>query len=123
MTMDRREIFKENFERSFTWIEGFMRNVRRYGDHTAIFTPSTGERLSYSRLNARVNRLANALLECGLQKGDVVMYLLHNCSEFVLCYVAPQKIGAINCPINYYMSAGEIICQLIIRPCLKIAVH
>lgn len=108
MTMDRREIFKENFESSFTWIEGFMRNVRRYGDHTAIFTPSTGERLSYSRLNARVNRLANALLECGLQKGDVVMYLLHNCSEFVLCYVAPQKIGAINCPINYYMSAGEI---------------
>ena len=70
--MERREIFKENFESSFTWIEGFMRNVRRYGDHTAIFTPATGERLSYRQLNARVNRLANALLECGLQKGDVI---------------------------------------------------
>ena len=106
--MDSRGNFKEIFESRFTWIEGFMRNVRRYGDQPAVFTPATGEKLSYSELNARVNRLANALLECGLHKGDVVMYLLHNSSEFVLCYIAPQKIGAINCPVNYYMSSGEI---------------
>lgn len=108
MTMDRKEIFRETFESSFTWAEGFMRNVRRYGDSPAIFTPATGERLSYRQLNAKVNRFANALLDCGLGKGDIVMYLLHNSTEFVLCYIAPQKIGAINCPVNYYMSAGEI---------------
>ena len=106
--MDSKGNFKEIFESRFTWIEGFMRNVRRYGDQPAVFTPATGEKLSYAELNARVNRLANALLECGLHKGDVVMYLLHNSSEFVLCYIAPQKIGAINCPVNYYMSSGEI---------------
>lgn len=108
MTMDRKEIFKETFESNFTWIEGFMRNVRRYGDRPALFTPATGERFTYRQLNAKVNRLANALQESGVRHGDMVMYLLHNSAEFVLCYIAPQKLGAVNCPINYYMSAGEI---------------
>ena len=85
-----------------------MRNVRRYGDRPALFNPLDGTRLSYAGLNERVNRLANALQESGIGKGDVVMYMMHNSIPFVLCYIAPQKLGAVNCPINYYMSAGEI---------------
>ena len=85
-----------------------MRNVRRYGDRPALFSPLDGTRLSYAGLNERVNRLANALQESGIGKGDVVMYMMHNSIPFVLCYIAPQKLGAVNCPINYYMSAGEI---------------
>lgn len=106
--MNENQIFKKNFESSFSWVEGFMRNVRRYGDRPALFNPLDGTRLSYAGLNERVNRLANALQESGIGKGDVVMYMMHNSIPFVLCYIAPQKLGAVNCPINYYMSAGEI---------------
>ena len=106
--MNENQIFKKNFESSFSWVEGFMRNVRRYGDRPALFSPLDGTRLSYAGLNERVNRLANALQESGIGKGDVVMYMMHNSIPFVLCYIAPQKLGAVNCPINYYMSAGEI---------------
>ena len=106
--MNENQIFKKNFESSFSWVEGFMRNVRRYGDRPALFSPLDGTRLSYAGLNEGVNRLANALQESGIGKGDVVMYMMHNSIPFVLCYIAPQKLGAVNCPINYYMSAGEI---------------
>ena len=106
--MNENQIFKKNFESSFSWVEGFMRNVRRYGDRPALFSPLDGTRLSYVGLNERVNRLANALQESGIGKGGVVMYMMHNSIPFVLCYIAPQKLGAVNCPINYYMSAGEI---------------
>ncbi|MBO8479835.1 MAG: AMP-binding protein [Bacteroidetes bacterium] len=106
--MDRKEIFKNNFESSFTWIEGFMRNVRRYGDQTALSCPPGGLKYSYRELNSEVNRLACALQDKGVRKGDVVMYMLHNSVQFVLCYIAPQKLGAVNCPVNYYLSAGEL---------------
>lgn len=106
--MDRKEIFKNNFESSFTWIEGFMRNVRRYGDQTALSCPPGGLKYSYRELNSEVNRLASALQDKGVRKGDVVMYMLHNSVQFVLCYIAPQKLGAVNCPVNYYLSAGEL---------------
>ena len=106
--MDRKAIFKEVFESSYTWIEGFMRNVRRCGNSYALCSPATGRRLTYKELNSRVNQLSNALLKNGVGHGDVVMYIFHNCEEFVLCYIAPQKLGAVNSPINYYLSPGEI---------------
>ena len=106
--MDRKAIFKNNFESSFTWIEGFMRNVRRYGDQTALSCPPGGLKYSYRELNSEVNRLACALQDKGVRKGDVVMYMLHNSVQFVLCYIAPQMLGAVNCTVNYYLSAVEL---------------
>ena len=100
--------FQENFETSYTYIEGFMRNVRRRGDSPALTVPATGEQMTYKELNREVNLFANALQSSGVHKGDVIMYMLRNSIEFVLCYLAPQKLGAINCPINYHQSAGEI---------------
>ena len=33
--------FRAVFERSFTWISGFLRNVRRFGEKTAVLTLQT----------------------------------------------------------------------------------
>ncbi|WP_256131027.1 class I adenylate-forming enzyme family protein [Anaerovorax odorimutans] len=100
-------MFKETFETSFTYLNGFMRNVSRFADRPALFDPETEKRWSYAELNQDVNRLANALAEDGIRKNDVIMYQLANCAEFVFCYLAPQKIGAINSPINYRLAPGE----------------
>lgn len=100
--------FKEMFEREYTWISGFMRNVDRYGGKDAMIFPVTGEKWTYSELNAVVNKFANALLESGISKGDVIMYQLLNCPVFAFSYVASHKLGTVNCPINYRLSAGEI---------------
>lgn len=101
------KMFKEIFEFEFTYINGFLRNVHRFADKTALRSPLTEYSWTYKQLNRDVNKLANALLTEGIKKNDVVMYQLLNCAEFVFCYLAPQKIGAINSPINYRLSPGE----------------
>ena len=100
-------MFKETFEKEFTYAEGFKRNTHRYSDNKALTCPIRKETWTYSQLDGEANRLAHALIEDGVGKNDVVMYQLHNCSEFVFLYLAPQKIGAINCPINFRLSYGE----------------
>ena len=99
--------FRAVFERSFTWISGFLRNVRRFGEKTAVIDPASGRTWTYAALNRDANRLANALLAAGVGPGDVVLYQLYNSPQFVLSYLAPQKLGAINEPANFNLAAGE----------------
>lgn len=100
-------MFKDTFENEFTYIEGFRRNTHRYKNNRALTCPIRKKSWTYSELDAEANRLAHALLEDGAGKRDVIMYQLYNCAEFVFLYIAPQKIGAINCPINFRLSYGE----------------
>ena len=46
-------MFKETFETSFTYLQGFMRNVRRYGSKTAMFDPEINKSWTYKELNKR----------------------------------------------------------------------
>ncbi|WP_027724548.1 class I adenylate-forming enzyme family protein [Tuberibacillus calidus] len=101
-------MFKDTFENEFTYINGFLRNVHRFRNRPALTDPSTGRTWTYEALNKEVNRLSHALLDDGVKKNDVVMYALFNSPEFVFSYLAPQKIGAINCPINFRLSPGEM---------------
>jgi acyl-CoA synthetase (AMP-forming)/AMP-acid ligase II len=101
------EMFKETFENEFTYLNGFLRNVHRFGERIALTCPQRNRSWSYPQLNIECNRLAHALMADGVKQQDVVMYQLFNCAEFVFLYLAPQKIGAINCPINFRLSYGE----------------
>lgn len=101
-------MFKETFEHEFTWLSGFMRNVRRFGDKTALIDPSEKKIWTYSELNKDVNKFANAMKARGVKKNDAVLYLLPNSPQFVFSYIAPQKIGAITCPANFKLAPGEI---------------
>ena len=100
--------FRDVFEHEFTYLNGFMRNVSRFADHPAMLCPLTGREWTYRTLNADANRLAHALQADGVGRNDVVMYMLLNSAEFVFCYLAAQKVGAVNCPVNYRQAAGEI---------------
>ncbi len=100
--------FQEQFETQYTYINGFMRNVMRYADRPALYDVQTDQSFTYQQLNANVNRLARALQADGVGNGDVVVMLLRNCAEFVFCYLATQKIGAVSCPMNYLQAYGEM---------------
>ena len=102
------KMFTETFEREYTWLNGFMRNVRRYGSHTALIDPLTERQWDYSQLNSEANRLADALKKDGVGKNDVVMSVLVNCPEFCFSYIGPRKIGAILNLANFKLSSGEL---------------
>ncbi|MDR3555183.1 MAG: AMP-binding protein [Syntrophobacteraceae bacterium] len=99
--------FRTIFEREFTYLNGFLRNTHRYANRTALTCPIRAISWNYADIDKQVNKLAHALLMDGVGKSDVVMYQLFNCAEFVFLYLAPQKIGAIDCPINFRLSYGE----------------
>lgn len=102
------EAFRQQFENGYTWRNGFLRNVARFGDREALIEPESGTVWTYTQLNAEANRFSHALLRAGLQKGDVVMVQLHNCPEFVFAYLACHKTGMVFCPVNFRLSAKEI---------------
>lgn len=101
-------MFINTFEHEYTWLNGFMRNVRRYGKRNALMDPATERVWNYTQLNREVNKLAHALRQDGVGKNDVVMSVLANCPEFCFTYIGPRKIGAIVNLANYKLSFGEL---------------
>ena len=101
-------MFIDTFEHEYTWLNGFLRNVRRYPENTAVLDPETGVTLNYNELNQAANALAHALKGDGVGKNDVVMTAIRNCPAFAVTYIAPRKLGAILQPANYNLAPGEL---------------
>jgi carnitine-CoA ligase len=59
-----------------------------------------GPWLSYGQVNARTNRVANALLARGLEKGQSVSVLLPNCEDFLPVWYGILKAGGVMSSIN-----------------------
>ena len=66
---------------------------------------NTGLRLTYAALNERCNRIANAFVLDGVEKGERVGLLLMNSAEFMETYFALGKIGAVVVPLNWRLVA------------------
>ncbi len=66
-----------------------------------------GNRFSFQDLYDRVNRLSNALMNLGVQKGDKVAMLQVNCNQCVEVYLATAKLGAVYVPLNFRAKADE----------------
>ncbi|MFQ5945876.1 MAG: AMP-binding protein, partial [Anaerolineae bacterium] len=68
-------------------------SAERYPDRTAaVFL---GARLPYRQLADLTDRLAAALHDLGVSKGDRVSLLLPNCPQFLMAYYATLKLGAV----------------------------
>ena len=100
-------MFIDTFEHEYTWLNGFMRNVRRFSGKVSLIDPETDRLWTYQALNCEANKLANALQASGIQKNDVVMIALRNSPEFCFSYIAPRKIGAILLASNFNLAGGE----------------
>ena len=74
----------------------------------ALFELDTGVRYSYAELNERANRAGNWLLKQGVQMGDRVSILAHNCIAYFDIFFACGKIGAIFTPLNWRLTANEL---------------
>ncbi|MBE9214579.1 long-chain-fatty-acid--CoA ligase [Plectonema cf. radiosum LEGE 06105] len=67
-----------------------------------------GKYLTYKHLNQMVNRAANALSELGMKRGERIGLFLPNIPEFIISYLAIQKIGAIAVSINISLQEDEV---------------
>lgn len=65
-------------------------------------------RLTFSELDAVIDRTAAALADLGMVKGDRLAILSHNCWQFPVLSFAAAKLGVILVPINFMLGAEEI---------------
>ena len=82
------------------------RNALRHGRKAALVS-DTGA-VTWAELDGRVNRLANALLALGMQRGDRVAVLLGNCPEYFELYFACARRGLIVVPLNYRLTISDL---------------
>jgi acyl-CoA synthetase (AMP-forming)/AMP-acid ligase II len=99
-----------------TLIDLFLDNVEHSADAMAVVDPpnraalTAGEplRLTYAQAKTATDRLADALLEAGVGKDDVVMVQLPNIVELVVTYLACARIGAILSPLPVQFRRHEL---------------
>ena len=94
-----------------------MRSVLNLGEivaaHARLLPDKLGARdsrraMTFREWNTRACRLANALLDLGLAKGDRVALLAYNRVEWMELYIALAKAGLVAVPINFRLVTPEI---------------
>lgn len=80
--------------------------AQNYADKPALI--SDNQRINYNQLNRSVNAVAHLLKQTGIAKGDKVALMLPNVPEFVYCYFAAVKLGAVAVTLNTSSTAYEL---------------
>jgi acyl-CoA synthetase (AMP-forming)/AMP-acid ligase II len=87
------------------------RNARIHPWRPAVIDAADRVR-TYEELHRRVNRLATALLACGVGKGARVAVLDRNSIEYLEVYFAAGLIGAWLVPMNFHLKPADIAYRL-----------
>ena len=81
--------------------------VENYPGQTALYF--LGRTLNYAQLSNRVAKLAAALANFGVEKGDRVCLYLPNCPEFIISDWAIQKAGAAIVPTSILRTSEGLL--------------
>jgi long-chain acyl-CoA synthetase len=71
-----------------------------------------GKTYSYGKLKEMVDRIARGMHEQGIKKGDRVGLFMPNCPQYVMCYFAILKLGAVVVNFNPLYSEKDIAFQI-----------
>ena len=100
--------FREVFEGSYTYANGFARNTHRFATRPALRDPDTDRSWTYAELGDAVDRIGGWLVRHGAVRGSVVMVELFNSPEFAMLYLACHRIGAVFSPTNFRLAPDEV---------------
>jgi acyl-CoA synthetase (AMP-forming)/AMP-acid ligase II len=99
----------------------FSRHARYRPEQTAVVFGD--RRLTHFEFNREINRLANALLALGINKGDKIATLLPNCLELLEVYWASAKIGSVVVPMSSLLREKAIVSLLTDSDSVMIVTH
>jgi O-succinylbenzoate-CoA ligase len=89
---------------------GYMlaKRSKMHPDKEAFVEAQHDKRYTYGQYNLNSNRIANALKEKGIVKGDRVAVLMMNSAQYMELFFAIAKIGAICVPLNCRLVPDEL---------------
>lgn len=73
---------------------------------------TVGGKLTYKQLNEQVDRMATALYQLGVRKGERVAVMLPNSPHYIISFFAAMRIGAIVVNVNPTYTSRELQHQL-----------
>ncbi|MFX1598976.1 MAG: AMP-binding protein, partial [Promethearchaeota archaeon] len=85
-------------------------SAKEFGSRTAIWFMEN--KISYKKLKDAADRLATALINLGLKKGDVVAIMIPNFPQFIISYYGILKAGAIVTACSVLHTEHELSFQL-----------
>ncbi len=95
-----------------TIIDILSRNNRLFPDKIALteISPSKNYRkeITWHEFNNEANRFANALIQRGVKKGDIVLHMMVNSIDWLVAYFGILKTGAMAAPLNFRFLARQI---------------
>ena len=95
-----------------TVVEMLARNARMYPNDTALIElkPSQGLRkeITWKAFDERANRIASALIDRGVSKGDKVIHLMMNSINWLEAYFGIIRTGAWAVPLNFRFASEDI---------------
>jgi AMP-binding enzyme len=78
-------------------------------------------RVTYRQADQAANQVANALLACGLRRGDIVMLFCENSVEGLLFKLGAAKAGLVCAPLNPMMAPDMVAAMVdLVRPKLAV---
>jgi fatty-acyl-CoA synthase len=89
-----------------TPVKFLARSAAVYPDKTAVIHGTC--RYTYAQFLQRVYRLANALKNSGVKKGDKVAFICPNIPPMIEAHFAVPMIGAVLVSVNIRLSSGEV---------------
>ncbi|HWR92755.1 MAG TPA: AMP-binding protein, partial [Desulfobacterales bacterium] len=93
----------------YTFYDLINRNAVCFKNLPAWLEVDDQRTLTFAEVKQQVDRLAAGLQQAGVQKGDRIGVLGKNSLEYFLLYGAAAALGAIVLPINWRLSAEEVI--------------
>ena len=91
-----------------------MRQIERRRAESLAVESAAGT-IAIGELRKRSNRLANAFVGLGLERGDRVAYVARNHPDYVILEFALLKAGLVKVPLNHRLTPAEL------RRCMELA--
>ncbi|MFZ5569313.1 MAG: class I adenylate-forming enzyme family protein [Thermodesulfobacteriota bacterium] len=93
--------------------EILARNARLYPTETALVEREPAKKLrreiTWEEFDRQASRMARALIQRGISKGDRVVHLMMNCLEWLPVYFGILRTGAWAVPLNFRFTAETIL--------------
>jgi len=90
--------------------EFLVNSAKNFGGRTALWFLKN--KISYKKLDDITDRLATALVDLGVKKGDVVAIMIPNFPQFIMSYYGILKAGAIVTACSVLHTEHELAYQL-----------
>lgn len=95
-----------------TIVEMLARNARMYPNDSALIELKPSKKIrreiTWKVFDERANRVANALIDKGVSKGDKVIHLMMNSINWLEAYFGIIRTGAWAVPLNFRFTSSDI---------------